>query len=233
MTFEIAQKVGTFLMQILMRYDRLFVKSIHNQIMPPRQEPNGGPCVRYLHIAELEGSYSIGIFVFPPNAGIPLHDHPDMCVLSRVLYGEVTKTSLDLVRQPDYESAPPSRGSWLSNMLWSSNSSLRSTTCSNPNARRALKTETEVLRAPAITMLYPYEGNVHEFVAGPHGAAVLDVLLPPYDGYERDCTFYTIEEDRSNGDPRACWIVPTDQPEDFHCISGRYGNLGREEEEND
>jgi PCO_ADO len=82
-------------------------------------------------------------------------------------------------------------------------------------------------------MLYPYEGNVHEFVAGPHGAAVLDVLLPPYDGYERDCTFYTIEEDRSSGDPRACWIVPTDQPEDFHCLSGKYGNLGREEEEND
>jgi hypothetical protein len=23
-----------------------------------------------------------------------------------------------------------------------------------------------------------------------------------------------------------CWIVPTGQPEDFHCISGRYRNLG-------
>ena len=30
--------------------------------------------------------YSAGIFVFPPNASMPLHDHSNMIVLSRVLY---------------------------------------------------------------------------------------------------------------------------------------------------
>lgn len=209
------------------------VHPIHDEVMPPKHGQNGGSCVRYLHIAELAGSYSVGIFVFPPNATIPLHDHPNMCVLSRVLYGDVTKISLDLIRQPDYETAPQSRGSWLSNLMWPSSSSNRSMTYSKPNARRALKTETEVLCAPAVTMLYPYEGNLHEFKAGPYGAAVLDVLLPPYDGYERDCTFYSIEDDVGNSDPRACWIVPTGQPEDFHCLSGEYRNLGHEEESDD
>jgi hypothetical protein len=101
------------------------------------------------------------------------------------------------------------------------------------------------LRAPQTTILFPFEGNLHEFVAGPGGAAVLDVLLPPYDARNhRDCTFYEILDDdekdpdamqidvdgddtrRRNGTP--CWIVPTGQPEDFHCISGRYGNIGCE-----
>jgi len=30
--------------------------------------------------------YSAGIFVFPPNASMPLHDHSKMIVFSRVLY---------------------------------------------------------------------------------------------------------------------------------------------------
>jgi PCO_ADO len=47
------------------------------------------------------------------------------------------------------------------------------------------------LHAPDCTVLYPFEGNLHQFVAGPHGAAVLDVLLPPYNVHDhRDCTFY-------------------------------------------
>jgi hypothetical protein len=83
------------------------------------------------------------------------------------------------------------------------------------------------LQAPHVTVLYPYEGNAHEFTAGPSGAAVLDVLLPPYDEYHnRDCTYYNICLQEVATGP--CWIVPTGQPEDFHCLSGRYGDLGDE-----
>jgi PCO_ADO len=95
------------------------------------------------------------------------------------------------------------------------------------------------LVAPDCTVLYPYEGNLHEFMAGPGGAAVVDILLPPYDSEEeRDCTFYEIHDYPHNGvagtdddddaaapSSAACWIVPTAQPEDFHCISGQYMNL--------
>lgn len=119
-------------------------------------------------------------------------------------------------------------------------------------------------------MLFPYQGNLHEFYAGPHGAAVLDILLPPYDAnHDRDCTFYDVREDNGaaaaaaaspnlmatmmmdvdpssasstllhhpaatatsvanpNDDGRVpCWIVPTGQPHDFHCLSGKYRKLG-------
>jgi hypothetical protein len=95
------------------------------------------------------------------------------------------------------------------------------------------------LVAPGCTSLFPFEGNLHEFVAGAHGAAVLDVLLPPYDAdHHRDCTFYEIKEvsrweqppshssHANHRDPVR--ILPTGQPEGFHCISGSYGGLGSE-----
>lgn len=189
----------------------------------------------------------MGIFIFPPFARIPLHDHPEMCVISRVLYGELHRNSLDLPR--DSIECDKSHSSWTSwSPTWApSLKGSKQQICSPAQAnvagvKRALRNSNDFLQAPDVTCLFPFEGNLHEFVAGPNGAAVLDVLLPPYDGdNERDCTFYEIQEmsaaqkdsfdvstetsvmDRS----RLCWIVPTGQPEDFHCISGQYLGMGR------
>lgn len=192
----------------------------------------------------------MGIFVFPPHGRIPLHDHPEMCVLSRVLYGDLDRLSLDLVRDEDVPPAPEISSSVAASFVKSAWKScgfggMKGTHASMfpKGTKRAFRNRVDHLVAPQCTALYPYEGNLHEFVAGPHGAAVLDVLLPPYSGQEgRDCTFYHIREDDSspliNG-RRASWIIPTGQPEDFHCISGWYGGLGvsegtgEEEEEED
>ncbi|CAM9306513.1 unnamed protein product, partial [Ectocarpus sp. 8 AP-2014] len=54
--------------------------------------------IRYLHIAQ-EATFSIGVFVLPPGACIPLHDHPDMSVVSHVLYGSVKITCYDRVAE--------------------------------------------------------------------------------------------------------------------------------------
>ena len=74
-------------------------------------------------------------------------------------------------------------------------------------------------------------------MAGPQGAAVLDVLLPPYSGREgRDCTFYHIRDDDNMAPITARKqrrIIPTGQPEDFHCISGWYGGLGLSDDYDD
>eukprot|EP00536_Pseudo-nitzschia_multiseries_P005073 jgi/Psemu1/303097/fgenesh1_kg.91_\ len=192
---------------------------------------------------------------------------------------------------------------WLRNSLNGSNgeSGVISTGSSDDRKQRfpkgtkiAFKNEIDSLRAPDVASLYPYEGNLHEFVAGPHGAAVLDVLLPPYDDdHERDCTFYHIRDvnsiiygntsttsstllssessmssnhssyssdatptlqqstgnssrykdmqnssgmllDRGESSTREpCLIIPTGQPENFHCISGTYRNLGDREDNYD
>ena len=41
-----------------------------------------------MHIYEDE-AVSMGIFLLPPGARLPLHDHPQMTVLSQVLFGEL------------------------------------------------------------------------------------------------------------------------------------------------
>jgi len=254
---------------------------VYDEVMPSL--PNHGStasgysCVRYLQIAEVPNQYSIGIFVFAPHARIPLHDHPGMCVLSRVLYGDLQRLSLDLARNQSLSSdhstrmvkpsngtrgaglkSPPSpttpvtdqrsrysidciadiqspkrqkNSRWLGNW-WSQQQAPARRVPSNlpEGSKLAYKNHVDHLEAPDVTMLYPFEGNLHEFVAGPNGAAVLDVLLPPYANDEdRDCTFYTIHELTSTWaktEKELCYIVPTGQPENFHCISGQYRNIG-------
>jgi hypothetical protein len=242
---------------------RVYCRPINDQIQPALsasiESREGRSCVRYLHISEVPDQYSIGIFVFGPYARIPLHDHPDMCVLSRVLYGDLQRLSLDLARDEEAVSFledsenrkkqnqqhnggnPWFRGSWFSRM-----NSVRSKVPAG--ARPAFKNKVDHLQAPDVTVLYPFEGNLHEFVAGPDGAAVLDVLLPPYDNTRnRDCTFYNIHDVvtsswsssmtskqlAQSGSKEPCFIVATGQPENFHCISGRYRDLGDGDHDDD
>lgn len=214
------------------------MEGIHHNV-EPRQEEG---VVRYIHITEVPGQFTMGIFVFPPYGRIPLHDHPEMCVLSRILYGDLDRLSLDLVREEDVAESekPTTSTNAASSLLKSAWASCGFGSFKNANnninnnmpkgSKRAFRNRVDHLSAPSCTSLFPYEGNLHEFVAGPNGAAVLDVLLPPYNGRDgRDCTFYHIREDDSlpkiNGRKQS-WIIPTGQPEDFHCISGWYGGLG-------
>ena len=216
------------------RYQRS--SETHSRRSDTRQTRRGS-CVRYIHVAEVPEKYSVGIFVFPPHARIPLHDHPGMCVLSRVLYGDIDRLSLDLVRE-DYTSDEPTddeqthhSSTWFPR--WSS---VQPSKKKLPDgSRRAFLNGLEHLQAPDVTVLYPYEGNLHEFIAGPDGAAVLDILLPPYDeGNHRECTFYNIQENDDHvTEHKPCWIIPTNQPEDFHCLSGRYRDLGGDFDDED
>lgn len=217
-----------------------FVRPIYDDVKPAvtsSDSADGQSCVRYLHISEVPDQYSIGIFVFAPYSRIPLHDHPDMCVLSRVLYGDLQRLSLDLAREEDNSFSMDSNGfgdktkrsSWLGGW-WNKMESFRRKL--PKGSKQAFKNHVDYLQAPDVTVLYPYEGNLHQFVAGPDGAAVLDVLLPPYDNvHNRDCTFYEIHELGASAGHKPsgkepCFIVPTGQPEDFHCISGQYRDLG-------
>ena len=56
--------------------------------------PSGVPHVSYVHLFS-DAAFSMGIFVLPAGAKIPLHDHPEMTVLSKLLYGTLQVTSYD------------------------------------------------------------------------------------------------------------------------------------------
>lgn len=253
------------------------MRPIHNMIIPSTPSNVKGNYVRYLHVTESEAHYSIGVFVFPPNATIPLHDHPGMCVLSRVLYGDLHVKSYDIIdittdendlnestQKKSFVDSHPSSSSWFSNLLPSYPSRLspfslygglrnKQQTIKNipAGSKHARRMPPKMVSAPQVLSLFPLKGNMHEFCAGKNGAAVLDVLMPPYDDDDdRDCTFYREEDfnfdidssnarisstssdggystnDESTTDSNLCLLVPVNQPRNFHCVGGRYGSLG-------
>mmetsp|Transcript_53100 Transcript_53100/g.63950 ORF Transcript_53100/g.63950 Transcript_53100/m.63950 type:complete len:377 (+) Transcript_53100:65-1195(+) len=242
--------------------NRIQVAPIHKKIIPPPPacwiEGDSHRCVRYLHVTENPGRYSVGIFVFPPGASIPLHDHPEMCVLSRILYGELSVKSYDILAEKERKQEYSSPGhksaqshsktvekSYSDNKTWfstitstlrrqlSNNTRLSSDEISEATApegaKHVINKTTKIIRAPDVTSLFPLQGNLHEFTAGKNGAAVLDVLLPPYDfDHDRDCTFYQEASLCRSGNSDVYLLVPIPQPGEFHCISGKYLDFGEE-----
>ncbi|KAI3412793.1 Cysteine dioxygenase [Psidium guajava] len=109
--------------------------------------------ITYIHVHECD-EFSIGVFCFPAGATFPLHDHPGMTVLSKLLYGSMYVKAYDWVKVGE------------------------------SNARTiglAGRVMDGVLKSPCETsVLFPRSGgNIHCFTALTP-CAMLDVLSPPY-----------------------------------------------------
>uniref|UniRef100_A0A0D9XEP7 cysteine dioxygenase n=1 Tax=Leersia perrieri TaxID=77586 RepID=A0A0D9XEP7_9ORYZ len=111
--------------------------------------------ITYVHIYECD-DFSIGVFCFPAGATLPLHDHPQMVVLSKLLYGSMR------VKSYDWVNAPPCPGPRKSGLA------------------RVVAVD-EVREAPCkASVLFPRSGgNIHSLTAVTP-CALLDVLAPPY-----------------------------------------------------
>jgi hypothetical protein len=96
------------------------------------------------------------VFCLPARAQIPLHDHPGMTVLSRVLYGTLHVESFD----------------WCSNGGSGADALPRQAMC----VLDGVRTPSD----PPGLLLPESGGNLHQFTALTD-CAVLDCLSPPYD----------------------------------------------------
>ncbi|KAF8376816.1 hypothetical protein HHK36_031515 [Tetracentron sinense] len=121
--------------------------------------------ITYIHIHECN-NFSIGVFCFPAGGVLPLHDHPGMTVLSKVLYGSMYIKAYDWVKMEN----------------------------SNCRALGLVgKVVDDIFDAPCeASVLFPRSGgNIHSFTALTP-CAILDVLSPPYsEEFGRPSTYFS------------------------------------------
>ncbi|KAK4414838.1 Plant cysteine oxidase 1 [Sesamum alatum] len=170
------------------------------QFFKPRShEVEGTPRVTSATIYKCQ-NFELCIFFLPATAVIPLHNHPEMTVFSKLLLGTMHIKA--------YDWADPFDSSDF---------------FTSPSKSRLAKLKADATyTAPCDTsVLYPTSGgNIHEFTAITP-CAVLDVIGPPYskdDG--RDCSYY--RDTPLDHDEQLRKILDDDEEDD---TGGRYGWL--------
>lgn len=131
---------------------------------------------------------TLGIFILKPGGQLPLHNHPEMHGLIKVLMGKIKITSYSL----DTEKTSAIDGN-LHN-----GDSLRSSRIHKKSIITAELVSTEIMDVNSQPcLLEPTYKNLHkiESVDGP--AAFLDILAPPYmtqipNNGQRQCSYYTV-----------------------------------------
>ncbi|MEQ2229217.1 hypothetical protein ILYODFUR_016656 [Ilyodon furcidens] len=195
------------------------------KITPPKNKPSSGaaapqsPPVTYMHICETE-VFSMGVFLLKAGTSIPLHDHPGMNGMLKVLYGKVNVRCFDklensLTVPPHFD--PPLAPLQVTT-VW----------------RSVLRSVAEYSENSGPCLLTPVRDNLHQIDAVDGPAAFLDILAPPYNPDDgRDCHYYKVLQSVTEPESGAKvdqeqlgekkeiknegWLLEIPQPEDFWC----------------
>lgn len=151
-------------------------------ILPPPHQLNAP--VAYMHITENE-VFSMGMFILRPGSRIPLHGHPGMFGVIRVMQGSMRCRSFTPLSQESALCVNDLGGT--TTVTWRLASASPDLTVAEPHADKLLGATDN---APCL--LTPRLGNLHELTAVEGTVVFLDILSPPYD-YDlgtRECLFY-------------------------------------------
>ncbi|XP_026164904.1 2-aminoethanethiol (cysteamine) dioxygenase b [Mastacembelus armatus] len=182
----------------------------------PRRGDDGAPGVQppppvtYMHICETD-QFSMGVFLLKSGASIPLHDHPGMHGILKVMYGKVRITCFDRLERPGggTQGAPPALSPGQVSAL----------------RRSVLRSTGEYTEESGPCVLSPDRDNLHQIDAVDGPTAFMDILAPPYDPDDgRDCHYYRVltgaevkPTEQNEQREKEVWLMEISQPPEFWC----------------
>ena len=168
----------------------------------------GNAPVTYVHLWE-DSVFTMGVFVLKGGVTLPLHDHPSMTGLVKVIHGTATVRSF--TERKDFkvpEEVLKELRPWQR----------RGVKVVDPLPVKELNTESDAC------ILTPTESNFHEINAGSGPTAFLDILAPPYDHFsgQRECHYYKVFEELGEEKASPRYLVEIPQPREFWCSQSEY-----------
>lgn len=125
---------------------------------PSVQQLRHMQCMTVAHTA----NFDIAIFMIPKGQRLPVHDHPNMSVISKVVEGALRVRSFSPISSTEEEARTVRQEEF----------------CTKQSKDEAW-------------LLSPTVGNFHEFTAE-SACVIFDVLLPPYEYPHRPCNYYEV-----------------------------------------
>ena len=179
----------------------------------PKYAPWASPS-GYMDICE-DRIMTMGVFTLRKSGySIPLHDHPGMHGILKVMYGQIRIRSYSHVDRNGQN--PPAVPKFAGISSQPSTESLTPTELASEGVHDS--------ESGAI-LLTPEIGNIHAIEAVDGPAAFLDVLSPPYDPPDRDCQYYhelPVNDGASAQSRDIRWLLHIPQPSEFHCELENY-----------
>lgn len=204
--------------------------------------------VTYIQVWE-DRVMSMGVFIIKRDSSIPLHDHPNMHGLIKIIHGTASIQTYNHNNVVNNNGDDTGESSGSDSIAGASGSSkIVSSHHKKPTYQIDVLSSTEppdasidglplgctidVVKNPPSTitsegdvcLLTPSECNFHEIKASQGTVAFLDILAPPYDHdtLSRVCHYY--REVSLPEAPRVnmCRLSHIDQPEEFWCDSVPY-----------
>lgn len=171
--------------------------------------------VTYVHLWE-DTSFSMGLFVLRKGVTLPLHDHPGMYGLIKVLHGKALITSYSCVPGPG-KKIPADVKNYLKK---------RDVIPDLHHIEIVNKLPDEIVDVSSPPCaLSPESGNFHEINSVDGPMAFLDILAPPYEhaNHTRVCHYYSELTLPRHFLPNSVrYLVQVQQPTFFWCDQATY-----------
>ncbi|KAH9503263.1 hypothetical protein Btru_068607 [Bulinus truncatus] len=181
------------------------IKDIDERDNYRRQEQQEIAPVTYIHLHQ-ENNFAMSIFVLKSGGFIPLHDHPKMHGLLKVICGAVkiiSYTEMNKLPLPEENINQPL--------------ALPRSLCKSV---KTVKRNNDIILTENddCCVLMPIEGNIHEIHPETKVAAFLDILAPPYES-DHSCHYY---QELPFSKLNIRWLLEIPQPRSYWCDTLKY-----------